>query len=680
MTHDDTADDHHDETDHRLDRRRLLTQGGAIGAAAAIGGAAVVRSAAQNGPQTMATPQTNPAGTPVGTPAGTPVGTPGATPIAAAPPPLVSTAGLPGPTNLDHRGVTLLPSRFLNRINDAIDFLGGELSIDTILRGFRQRAGLPAPGDRLDGWATKTTEATFGQWVSALARLGQSRNDPLLQQRAIDLVAGWTETVPNGNVAAGTYGYEKYVQGLVDVAKYAGYTPALDTLLATTRWASATFDRSRTPATPQDRDGRKPNGTLEWYTLPENTYRAYQMTGNQEFRDFAALWHYDSYWDTFLDPPAAGQPWTSVPTLLHAYSHVNTLSSAAMVYEVTGDERYLTIIRNAYRWLRETQTYATGGYGPGEYTVPNDGTLGSSIEWRSDTAETGCGTWAGFKLTTYLMRHTGEAFYADWAERLLYNGIGATLPVQIDGRHTYYSDYRLGAQATRLWHWDHWACCSGTYFQDLAHLYDMIYLLDGQGPLVSLFVPSELTFKHNGQPVTLRQETLFPQRTTTKLTVNVPAPVDMALRVRVPGWSRGMTFTVNGAATDVAATAGQWATIERTWAPGDVVEIELGAGLTLEAVDQWHPKRAALLYGPVVLAQEGTFSMPFAVNGQPAPEALDGMFTRADEGAGPAGRMVFKPVDQGTAEQPIGIFRPLMDYEERTPYRIYLDLDAPRYL
>ena len=57
-----------------------------------------------------------------------------------------------------------------------------------------------------------------------------------------------------------------------------------------------------------------------------------------------------------------------------------------------------------------------------------DGSLGKALETRSDTFETLCGSWAGFKLARYLMLFTGEARYGDWIERLFYNGAGAALP------------------------------------------------------------------------------------------------------------------------------------------------------------------------------------------------------------------------------------------------------------
>ena len=105
-----------------------------------------------------------------------------------------------------------------------------------------------------------------------------------------------------------------------------------------------------------------------------------------------------------------------------------------MAYAVTGDAKYLQIIKNAYDFLQNTQCYATGGFGPSEFIATSDGGLGRALETRFDTFETGCGSWAAFKLTRYLMSFTGEARYGDWTERIFYNGIGAALPVTQHGQ------------------------------------------------------------------------------------------------------------------------------------------------------------------------------------------------------------------------------------------------------
>ncbi len=197
---------------------------------------------------------------------------------------------------------------------------------------------------------------------------------------------------------------------------------------------------------------------------------------------------------------------------LHSYSHANTFNSAAMTFAVTGDTRYLTMIKNGYQYLTRTQCYASGGYGPGEWSVPSDGELGNALDFRSDGAEIPCGSWGAFKLAKYLLRFTGDAQYGDWIERLLYNGIGAALPVQATGKSFYYADYRIG-MAQKEYYWDNWPCCSGTYIQTVADYHDVIYFKDDRALYVNLYLPSEVTWNS----VTVRQESTFQPRTQSLL-------------------------------------------------------------------------------------------------------------------------------------------------------------------
>ena len=38
---------------------------------------------------------------------------------------------------------------------------------------------------------------------------------------------------------------------------------------------------------------------LEWYTLSENLYRAYQFTGDSKYKTFGDVWRYPHYWGMF---------------------------------------------------------------------------------------------------------------------------------------------------------------------------------------------------------------------------------------------------------------------------------------------------------------------------------------------------------------------------------------------
>jgi len=153
---------------------------------------------------------------------------------------------------------------------------------------------------------------------------------------------------------------------LVDMHLYAGHPEALDLLEKITDYGIANINRARVPA--QNLTGKLTQGDpLEWYTLSENLYRAYQHTGKQKYRDFADVWLYPQYWDKFVN--------SSNPQDVrgfHAYSHLNTLSSAAMAYAVSGDAKYLQILRNSYDFFQNVQCYATGGYGPMERLLPAD--------------------------------------------------------------------------------------------------------------------------------------------------------------------------------------------------------------------------------------------------------------------------------------------------------------------
>lgn len=564
-------------------------------------------------------------------------------------------------------GVVLTDSRLAARLAGAAEVYGG-MSTDDVLKGFRERAGLPAPGAGLGGWSRETSEPTFGQWVSGLARLSRVLGDQALAAKAVDYVEGYAATLPaSGRTGMGIYGWEKLVCGLVDLAAFGGYAPALELLSRIVR--AEDFDETRRVPTGSDFAGAGPAFTPEWYTLPENLYRGFLATGDEALAEYARRWHYAAYWDHFAVRPADGAPWR-VPVWLHAYSHVNTLASAGAVYDVYGDPRHLAVLRNAHDWMLETQCYATGGYGPCELTVPADGTLGRALEWRNDTAEIVCGTWAVFKLCTKLIRETGDARYLRWAENLLYNGLDAADPVRPDGRSAYYADYRLG-WARKLPYWEQWPCCSGTYAQAVAHIPDLIYQAAYDGIAVSMYISSTVTGQANGQAFTLEQSSELPEGNRSVLRLVLDAERDLTVRLRIPEWADVTHVEIGGSAARTAR-GGQWMVLRRTWRPGDTITLRFEYGVRAIAVDSFHPNRVAMACGPVVLAQDASWSAPFTA---PVPwemDEWDKFLVRRDSS------LFFDPVTPGTGRMATGPFRPLYAVPESLPYRVYHDLGSPR--
>ena len=561
----------------------------------------------------------------------------------------------------DYGGVRLLPGMFLDQVEQARQLYGG-LSNDDVLKGFREQAGQPAPGTGMKGWCKATSAVIFGQLLSGLVRLGRASGDEALIAKAVALYEGWAATLlPDGNARMRLYDFEKLVCGLVDLAQYGGHEPAMATLRQTVTWAARTFDRSRKPADGHDFWGAGPGDTSEWYTLPENLYRAYLLTGDRLFKEFADVWLYEDYWRPFAESAAPERV-----LAVHAYSHVNSFSSAATAYLVGGDVRYRQLAINGYDFVLRTQCYATGGYGPDERLMPADGSLGRSLDVFGYHAEIPCGSWAAFKLSTYLQQFTGEARFGDWVETILYNAMGASLPPEPDGKCFYYGDYRpSGGMKTFYWH--EWPCCSGTYIQNLAEYHNLIYLRDDRGLFVNLYVPSQVTWEQDGESVRVRQATCYPESETSVLTIELARPARFTVRFRVPGWSAGVCLEVNGSPAAAAAVADGWASLDREWRSGDQIAITLPMRLRAVPVDRQHPDRAAIMYGPVVLAQdEACCRRPLAI--APATELTTRLIRDGES-------LRFR-ITNTVPERHTRYLQPLYSVPGFWPYFVYFDLRA----
>ena len=474
------------------------------------------------------------------------------------------------------------------------------LDNDRLLKVYRQRAGLPAPGDDMGGWYDAdgfVPGHTIGQYISGLSRIYATTRDAATRAKVQQLVAGYAATLgPDGypyasEKAAVTwpcYILDKYVVGMLDANRLAGVSAARDLLPRIIRGAiphipSHTYDRG--PDSPKQAPYDEP------YILPENLFHSYELTGDRQFLDMARLYLLNQ---EYFDPLAQGR---NLLPGKHAYSHVIALSSAAKAYEVLGDAKYLNAIRNAWDMLEETQQFASGGWGPKEaFVPPHEGKLGESLTTTREHFETPCGCYAHMKLARYLLRFTADPRYGDGLERVLYNTILGSIEPTNNGDYFYYSDYQAGAR--KGYYKKKWPCCSGTLVQGVADYATSIYFQDSAGVYVNLFTPSELRWK----TARLIQDTRYPHADSVHLRVEVPHPVEFAIRVRIPAWlSTSGSLAVNGKSLDVAAVPGTFAAIRRRWSPNDTVEVKLPWRDRTQPVDDRHPDTVALMRGPLMM-------------------------------------------------------------------------------
>jgi DUF1680 family protein len=475
------------------------------------------------------------------------------------------------------------------------------LDEDSLLRPFRQRAGLPAPGADLGGWYDTyafAPGATFGQWMCALARYHAAGGDEATRAKVLRLVRGFAATVDGDGKfyrenRFPAYIYDKLAGGLIDAQRYARDDTAIATLRKATQAAIPYLPPHAMPRNEHAQPGEdfSQHAWDESYTLPENQFVAARLTGDRIHLELARRFMYDEFFLAL----ARGD---NVLPGKHAYSHVNGLCSAACGYLALGQRVYFDAARRGFDFL-DAQSFATGGWGPDEHFVtPGSGALGASLAGEHKSFETPCGTYAHFKLTRYLLRITREPRFGDSMERVLYNCALGAKPIQSDGNAFYYSDYTRSASKT--FHPDRWPCCSGTLPMLAADYPISACFTDSRGVYVNLYIPGRIDWHQDAAPCRLSIATEYPFASTITMTLQLPQPRHFALKLRIPAWATGASVAVNGKRS-AAPLPGTFAGIEREWRAGDRVELDLPLRQRLQAVDAEHPDLVALLSGPLVL-------------------------------------------------------------------------------
>ncbi len=269
----------------------------------------------------------------------------------------------------------------------------------------------------------------------------------------------------------------------------------------------------------------------------------------------------------------------------------------------TGDETLRAACRRLWDHLTTRRMYITGGIGSAaenegftrDYDLPNE------TAYAETCAAIGLVFWA-HRMT----RLERDARYADVLERALYNGVISG--VSHDGTRFFYDNPLASDGGAHRQEWFGVACCPPNLARLLASLGQYIYAHSDAEVVVHLYVQSTGRFRLGDQVVTIRQETDYPWDGKVTLRFELERAAVFALRLRLPGWNRAATLTVNDEAIDVASSAEKgYITIEREWSQTDTVQLDLT--MPVERVYA-NPKvrqdvgRVALQRGPLVYCLE----------------------------------------------------------------------------
>jgi len=507
------------------------------------------------------------------------------------------------------RDVTLLDSPYLRAQQANIGYLK-RLDVDRLLHTFRLNAGLPSQAKPLGGWEDPTCELRghfVGHYLSGCALGFATTKDEALRERGSQLVAGLAECQHRldaggylsafplsffDRLAAGKevwapfYTLHKIMAGLADMHEHAGDARALTVLVGmaewTDRWTAA-----------RDEAAMQKVLEVEFGGMNDVLYRLAGLTGDAHW--IAAG---DRFTKKRVFEPLAGQK--DMLRGLHMNTHVPQVIGADRRYAMTGDQRFGDVSEFFWQTVTGVRTYATGGASNNEHWLTEPHQL--AVEWESShDHQESCCSYNMLKLGTQLFTREPQAGIADYYERILLNQRLATIQPDT-GLSAYFQSLSPGAwmtwgtEETTFW------CCNGSGLEDFATLNRMIYAQDGQGLWVNLFVPSRVDW--SARKVRMRQDTHFPDQPRTSLVIEQGDGTPWTLRLRMPAWlSAPATVRVNNRPIDAIAAPGSYLELRRAWRAGDRVEIELPMAFRWERFPD-RPNVAALMYGPVVLAQQ----------------------------------------------------------------------------
>lgn len=299
----------------------------------------------------------------------------------------------------------------------------------------------------------------------------------------------------------------------------------------------------------------------------------------------------------------------------HAVRAVYLYTAMADIVLESGDAGLRDACRKLWNSITRRRMYVTGGIGSAE----NGEAFTTDYDLPNDTAysET-CAAIGLFRFSHRMLLIDNHAKYADEMERVLHNAIISGLAQ--DG-HSYFYVNPLevvpsvcDANPTyahvkyRRQPWYGCSCCPPNIARTLAALGEYVYHTDGGTLFADLFHSGTIACKVNGSSVEFRQQTDYPWVGDVEFEYTSDTPADIELAVRIPGWCREYTITVNGKSSDPGSTVREgYERIRRSWSSGD--RVKLSMSMPVERVYANAQVRAdwgkvAVLRGPVVYCLE----------------------------------------------------------------------------
>lgn len=280
------------------------------------------------------------------------------------------------------------------------------------------------------------------------------------------------------------------------------------------------------------------------------------------------------------------------------------------LYWITGNGDYRKAFENLWWSIARLDRHNNGGFSSGEQAQGNP--------YHQGAIETCC-TIAWMAMSVDMLRLTGDPIVADEMELSTLNqvlalhdpsGKWSTYNTPMDGRRvpsTVDIAFQIRPGSEQL------NCCSVNAARGLGLISDWALMQDKNGLVLNWYGPSTMKATVKSTEVVVKQSTDYPVGGHIELQVDPKKPVAFALKLRIPHWSASTTVLLNG--KNVPAEPGAYLTIDREWAAGDRVQLDLDMSPRIWVGERECAGKSSIYRGPLLLAYEESFPAKVSVVG-----------------------------------------------------------------
>ena len=444
-------------------------------------------------------------------------------------------------------------------------------------------------------------DSDVGKWIESASYVLAHRRDPAIEAH-IDEITDWLEKaqLPDGYLNCWYLGrepdrrwtnlrdrHELYcaghlLEGAIAYAQATGRRRLLDILCRYVDHIAETFGTG-----PGQKRGYCGHQEIELALM-----KLYHATGNRKYLDLAAYFidergnappHYfdvearargddpAKYWFGTYEYSQSHMPVRRQRTVVgHAVRAMYMYAAMADLAADLADDSLREACEALWQHVTTKRMYVTAGIGP---SASNEGfTQDYDLPNETAYAET-CAAVALIFWAQRMLHLDCDGRYADVLETALYNG--ALSGLSRDGTHYFYQNPLASDGSHTRWQWHTCPCCTMNVSRLVASVGGYFYSVGRGAVAVHLYGSSRATLTVGGSPIRLRQESDYPWSGRVKITVDLDAPSQFTLKLRIPGWARSATVNVAGRALASTAPQRGYVDIARTWQAGDVVELEL---------------------------------------------------------------------------------------------------------